>query len=106
MLIKPDVASFNKLGWKDRGIKLAMFEAYVHAVFLFNSPLWGIHLLDPKGRVACNCTGESGAFYSSCTRALLGVSQDTCNSITYVLAVKNPFLVYITKSVRQYAQSW
>ena len=83
-----------------------MFEAYVHAVLLFGSPLWGVHLLDPKGRVACDCTGEVGAFYRSCTQTLLGVSRDTRNSITYVLAAKHPLSVYITKSVRQYAQSW
>ena len=83
-----------------------MFEAYVRAVLLFGSPLWGVHVLDPKGRVACDCTGELGAFYRSCTWTLLGVSRDTGNSITYVLAVKHPLSVYITKSVRQYAQLW
>ena len=83
-----------------------MFEAYVRAVLLFGSPLWAVHVLDPKGTVACNCTGELGAFYRSCTRTLLGVSRDTRNSITYVLMVKHPLSVYITKSVREYAQSW
>ena len=83
-----------------------MFEAYVYTVLLFGSPLLGVHVLDPKGRVACNCMGELGAFYRSCTWMLLGVSRDTCNSIIYVLAAKYPLSVYITKSVRQYAQSW
>ena len=83
-----------------------MFEAYAHAVLLFGIPLWGVHVLDPKGRVACDCTGELGAFYRKHTWMLLGVSLDTHNSTTYVLAAKHPLSVYKTKSVSQYAQFW
>ena len=99
-------AKLTSLGWKDRGIKLAIFEAYVHAVLLYGSSLWGMRMLDPTVRVVCNYIGELGAFYRSCTQTLLGVSLEPQNSITYVPAEKQPLSVYITKSVRQNAQCW
>ena len=65
------------LGWRNRSIRIAIFEAYVRSVLLYGCSIWGVTKLDGKGRIGVDCTGEIGVFYISCLRSILNVSLTT-----------------------------
>ena len=65
------------LGWRDRRTRIALFEAYVRSVLLYDCSVWGVTKLDGKGSIGVDCTGELGTFYRSCLRSILNISHTT-----------------------------
>lgn len=78
------------LGWRDRATRLVLFEAYVRSVLLYGAPVWGVSILDERGRVGEDRTGPLGVFYRACLRNLLDVGREVRNELLYVLAVRPP----------------
>ena len=48
------------LGWRDKSTRIALFEAYVRSVLLYDFSVWGLTKLNGKGRIGVDCTGELG----------------------------------------------
>ena len=82
-----------------------LFEAFVRSVLLFGGAVWGPSILDPRGRVGVDATGQLGTFYRGCLRALVDVGREVRNAVLYVLCAKPPLHVLSTKQVLLFARS-
>ena len=73
------------LGWRDRRIKIALFETYVKSVFLYGCSVWGLTKLAGKGRIGVNCTRELGTFHRSYLRSILNITPHRIPYYMYLL---------------------
>ena len=39
------------MGWRDRQMRVVLFEVFVQSILMFGAPLWGVGLLDSHGRI-------------------------------------------------------
>ena len=66
-------------------------------MLLYGGAIWGTSVLDPRGRLGTDVSGQMGAFYRGCLRALLDVGKEVRNAVLYVLSAKPPLHVYTAK---------
>ena len=67
--------------------------------------MWGVSVLDERGRIGVDCTGQLGVFYRSCLRRLMDLGTKVRNAILYILTAKPPLRVFVAKAVTQYVES-
>lgn len=67
--------------------------------------MWGVSVLDERGRIGVDRTGQMGVFYRSCLRRLLDLGTKVRNAILYILAARPPLRVFVAKAVTQYVGS-
>ena len=77
-------------GWCDHHLQLLLYDIYDYMSMLYGCAVWSPVILYTACSLRVDCTGKLETSHRSALYAILGMNNDLCNELVYILAGKRP----------------